>query len=599
MQPRRARSAGPGGGSIADLVDTSYLQRLIHVFPDVPVVLLHASYPYTREAGYLATVYPNVYLDFGLVFPMLSKHGQKSVVRQMLELTPYSKLLWSSDGHWFPESFVLAALQTREALGEVLGELVAEGALSYAQAADLARAVLFENANRLYDLQLQPDWRDAAGTTRIPVVSSPAPLLPSSSPPLLPSSLPPPPPPPLSPPPPPSPSQPPPPSPPSQPSPQSPPSPPSPSFEQVLGQFKDVKFLRMQWVDYCGIVRLRVLPISVVKRKFETGWDVAITAAALGILADDSPVAGASPTGMYSLAPVWSSFRPLTAGPTTSVGTAQHAAVMCDMEDRTGRSEPPYPRAALTSAVALAKRDHDLELLVGFETEVMLYDRNSAGELFVHGQQAWSMASALTPKRLACLEEVVLNLEAAGVVVAMFHAESADGQFEIVTGPLPAIAAVDTLYHTRQVVEQTAARHGLRASLHPKPYRDQAGTSCHTHFSLSRRDAEPAFVAGVLQHLKALMATTTPSVASFDRLCDNAWACGTWVCWGQENREVPLRQIAGPNPHWEMRCVDATANMYLAIAALIHCGLLGIMDHATLPPGCLRTFPLPQLISYF
>ena len=349
----------------------------------------------------------------------------------------------------------------------------------------------------------------------------------------------------------------------------------------------------MQWVDYCGIVRLRVLPLSTVRRKFETGWDVAVTAAALGILADDSPVAGASPTGMYSLAPVWSSFRILTPGPTTPAGTAQHAAVMCDMTDRAGYPEPPYPRTALLKAVALAKQSYDLELLVGFETEVMLYDRDGNGNLVVHGQQAWSVASALTPKRLACLEEVVLNLEAAGIDVAMFHAESADGQFEIVTGPLPAIPAVDTLYHTRQVVEQTAARHGMRASLHPKPYGLQAGTACHTHFSLSRRDAQPAFAAGVLQHLKALMAITTPTMASFDRLCDNSWACGTWVCWGEENREVPLRQIAGANPHWELRCVDATANMYLAIAAVIHCGLLGVKAHATLPPGCLRTPPPP------
>ena len=165
-------------GSTADLVEISYLQHLIRMFPDVPMVLLHASYPYTREAGYLATVYPNVYLDFGLVFPMLSKHGQKSVVHQMLELTPYSKLLWSSDGHWFAESFALAALQTRETLGEVLQELVVDGVLSYAQAADLARAVLFENSNRLYDLQLQPDWDNAAFA---PSPSPPSPLPPSAS----------------------------------------------------------------------------------------------------------------------------------------------------------------------------------------------------------------------------------------------------------------------------------------------------------------------------------------------------------------------------------------------------------------------------------
>jgi predicted TIM-barrel fold metal-dependent hydrolase len=38
-----------------------------------PIVLLHASYPFTREAGYLAAVYPNAYVDFGLAIPFLSK----------------------------------------------------------------------------------------------------------------------------------------------------------------------------------------------------------------------------------------------------------------------------------------------------------------------------------------------------------------------------------------------------------------------------------------------------------------------------------------------------------------------------------------------
>lgn len=44
------------------------MQPLVKAFPNVPFVLLHSSYPYTREAGYLATAYKNVYLDIGEVF---------------------------------------------------------------------------------------------------------------------------------------------------------------------------------------------------------------------------------------------------------------------------------------------------------------------------------------------------------------------------------------------------------------------------------------------------------------------------------------------------------------------------------------------------
>lgn len=56
--------------------DPACLQPLIKHFPTVPIVLLHSSYPYTREAGYLATVYKNCYLDIGEVFPMVREAGE-------------------------------------------------------------------------------------------------------------------------------------------------------------------------------------------------------------------------------------------------------------------------------------------------------------------------------------------------------------------------------------------------------------------------------------------------------------------------------------------------------------------------------------------
>lgn len=75
----------------------AHLQPLIAAYPNTPVVLLHASYPFTREAGYLASVYKNAYLDFGEVFPFVSKEGQRNIVRQVLELCPTNKILWSSE----------------------------------------------------------------------------------------------------------------------------------------------------------------------------------------------------------------------------------------------------------------------------------------------------------------------------------------------------------------------------------------------------------------------------------------------------------------------------------------------------------------------
>ena len=101
------------------LSNPAFLQPLIENYPSVPFSILHSAYPYTREAGYLATVYKHVYLDIGEIFPMVSRDGQRTILRQALELVPGSKLLYSSDGRWFPETFWLANKQFREVWLEV------------------------------------------------------------------------------------------------------------------------------------------------------------------------------------------------------------------------------------------------------------------------------------------------------------------------------------------------------------------------------------------------------------------------------------------------------------------------------------------------
>lgn len=97
----------------------AHLQNFIRAYPTVPMVLLHAGYPFMREVGYLATVYEHVYADIGEVFPCVSEDGQEQVLRQILELCPWSKILWSTDGHWFPETYLLAVTQMREVFTNV------------------------------------------------------------------------------------------------------------------------------------------------------------------------------------------------------------------------------------------------------------------------------------------------------------------------------------------------------------------------------------------------------------------------------------------------------------------------------------------------
>jgi len=121
--------------------DPSHLKPLIERFPRTSFVLLHC-YPFVREAGWLAHVYGNVYFDLSLTIPHVSRPAE--MLRQALELAPVSKLLYASDAARAPELYYLAAKWWREALAEVLPELLDD------DAEPAARRILRENAVELY-----------------------------------------------------------------------------------------------------------------------------------------------------------------------------------------------------------------------------------------------------------------------------------------------------------------------------------------------------------------------------------------------------------------------------------------------------------------
>jgi uncharacterized protein len=118
----------------------------------LPVVLLHECYPYTRQGGYLAAVYENVYLDLSYGIPLLGYGEMLGFTRQALGVAPTSKLVYSSDGIGVPELHWMSAIDGRRVIGEVLGELVAYGETSLTQAETAGESMLRENAIRLYRL---------------------------------------------------------------------------------------------------------------------------------------------------------------------------------------------------------------------------------------------------------------------------------------------------------------------------------------------------------------------------------------------------------------------------------------------------------------
>ena len=121
-------------------------------YRSMPVVLLHECYPYTRQGGYLAAVYENVYLDLSYGIPLLVYGEMLSFTHEALGVAPISKLLYSSDGIGVPELHWMSAIDGRHVLGQALEELVAHGELSISEAEAAGEDVLRNNAVRLYRL---------------------------------------------------------------------------------------------------------------------------------------------------------------------------------------------------------------------------------------------------------------------------------------------------------------------------------------------------------------------------------------------------------------------------------------------------------------
>jgi predicted TIM-barrel fold metal-dependent hydrolase len=115
-----------------------------------PIMLLHC-YPHHRQAGYLANVFPHVYMDVG---EALNHVGARSaaVLAEAMELTPFHKMLYSSDAFGLPELHYLGATGFRRDLARVTGAFVADGAWSAADAERVADLVGTANARRVYRL---------------------------------------------------------------------------------------------------------------------------------------------------------------------------------------------------------------------------------------------------------------------------------------------------------------------------------------------------------------------------------------------------------------------------------------------------------------
>jgi uncharacterized protein len=118
---------------------------------DIPIVMIHAGYPWVAEATYVGSVLPNVYLDVSELVPW--GWGQIDWSLEMiLGAVPGAKVLHGSDESSEPEMFPTSARLVREALERVLGGFIDRDFLSVGDAETIGRGVLADNVRRLHGI---------------------------------------------------------------------------------------------------------------------------------------------------------------------------------------------------------------------------------------------------------------------------------------------------------------------------------------------------------------------------------------------------------------------------------------------------------------
>ncbi|BAY95433.1 MULTISPECIES: glutamine synthetase family protein [unclassified Tolypothrix] len=351
-----------------------------------------------------------------------------------------------------------------------------------------------------------------------------------------------------------------------------------------------VKFVRILWCDNANIIRGKAVHLEMLSHYFEHGVGISAGEQGIPVMYDAiAPDCGLAPVGEIRLVADWDSLAPLPYAP-------GHARVLGNMIlDR-----QPWafcPRHFLMEMIAAAKRE-GLEVKAAFENEFYLLRQTSEG--IVPTESTVFAATQAMDINREVIDAIADALIAQKIPVEQYYPESGPGQQEISMRYTDALRAANYQIVFRETVRAIARQHNLTASFLPKIFPEAASSGCHIHLSLWRDgenivpDAQGAaglsptaraFIAGILHHLPALMAITTPSPNSYRRIRPHTWS-GAFRCWGIDNREAAVRVPSDPefgNPtHFEVKTVDATANPFLALGAIIAAGLDGIQRNLEL-----------------
>ena len=288
-------------------------------------------------------------------------------------------------------------------------------------------------------------------------------------------------------------------------------------------------------------------------------------------------------------------------------GSAAELFYIGDIRTLAGAPWDFCPRHVLRRALKRLESETGLRLFATFEQE-FLYSG-------VPGQPPQPYELDAYRRQGLFGEGLVAALRLAGVVPDTFLSEFGSRQFEVTSAPAVGLRAADDAVITREIAQAVAFRLGHRVSFTPLPTPAAVSSGTHIHFSFLDRDDRPVlydeqqpwqlsvrgrqFIAGILHHLPALCAVTTPSVASYYRLRPNRWA-PVLADVGALDRGTALRicPVTGSDPgqrarqfNVEFRVADGTASPYLVLAMLVQAGLEGIRGQREISLDSPRRLP--------
>lgn len=275
------------------------------------------------------------------------------------------------------------------------------------------------------------------------------------------------------------------------------------------------------------------------------------------------------------------------------------ARIICDVYNPDGTPFVGDPRGALHRALKRAA-DMGYSFNVGPECEFFMFETDEKGRPTTNtNDEAGYFDLGIIDHGGIIRREISLALQDMGFEIEASHHEGAPGQHEIDFKYADALTAADNILTFKFVVKSIAQRNGLHATFMPKPVFGIAGSGMHTNMSLFKdgknvffdENGEKqlskeaySFIAGILDHVKAITAVANPLINSYKRLVPG-YEAPCYLAWSASNRSALVRipSARGKSTRVELRSPDPSCNPYLTLAMCLNAGLDGI-ERGLTPP---------------